>query len=115
MSRPTLNTIARKGAAVPVSLEESNEASLKPMKEGSKKPSIQETKVERNVAPGTRRRPWDAQDQLVKANYEVPQRVQTKLHTLKAWQKIPNLKEFVAKTLEAALDKEIAKAEKEGY
>jgi hypothetical protein len=51
----------------------------------------------------------------VQANYDVPKRIQTKLHTLKAWDRIPNLKVFVAETLEKALDKEIAKAEKEGY
>lgn len=85
------------------------------MKEEIKEQSKQETKEASKDAAPIRRRPWDNQDQLVKANYEVPQRVQTKLHTLKAWQKIPNLKDFVAKTLEAALDKEIAKAEKEGF
>jgi hypothetical protein len=115
MSRPTLNSVVRKGAALPVSLQENKQASLEPMKEVIKEPSEQATKEESQKVAVTRRRPWDNQDQLVKANYEVPQRVQTKLHTLKAWQKIPNLKDFVAKTLEAALDKEIAKAEKEGY
>jgi hypothetical protein len=52
---------------------------------------------------------------VVKANYEVPRRIQTKLHTLKTWGRIENLKGFVSEALEKALDREIAAAEKEGY
>lgn len=62
-----------------------------------------------------RRRPWDGQDDAVKASYEVPRRIQTKLHTLKTWGRVKNIKGFVSEALEAALDKEIAKAEREGY
>jgi hypothetical protein len=62
-----------------------------------------------------KRRAWEGQDEIVKANYEVPKRVQTKLQTLKALGRVKNMKTFVAEALEAALDKELAAAEKEGY
>jgi hypothetical protein len=85
---------------------------LEPRKEATNLP----TKEPSNLGEATpRKRPWDGQDNIVQANYDVPKRIQTKLHTLKAWDRIPNLKVFVAETLEKALDKEIAKAEKEGY
>jgi hypothetical protein len=62
-----------------------------------------------------KRRAWEGQDEIVKANYEVPKRVQTKLQTLKALGRVKNMKTFVAEALEAALDKELAAAEREGY
>jgi FtsZ-interacting cell division protein ZipA len=62
-----------------------------------------------------RRRAWDGQDDIVKANYEVPRRIQTKLHTLKTWGRVRNIKGFVSETLEKALDREIAAAEQDGY
>jgi hypothetical protein len=103
---PTLDSIAvvRKGEAMPPPTTGSKE----PSKEGTKEPRKEPERVER-------RRPWDGQDDVIKANYEVPRRIQTKLHTLKAWGRIGNLKGFVAEALEKALDKEIAAAEKEGY
>jgi hypothetical protein len=105
MSKSLSSVVAQKGGAVPPSAEERNLETKEPRKE------------ERKVEPERmiRRRPWDGQDDVVKANYEVPRRIQTKLHTLKAWGRIENLKGFVAESLEKALDREIAAAEKEGY
>ena len=72
-------------------------------------------KTTEEPTPKEKRRAWDGQDEIVKANYEVPKRIQTKLQTLKALGRVKNMKTFVAETLEAALDREIAAAEKEGY
>jgi hypothetical protein len=66
-----------------------------------------ETQAASAQAP-TRKQPWDGQDDIVKANYEVPRRVQTKLHLLKTYGRLKNIKSFVAEALEAALDKELA-------
>ena len=104
---PSLDTAApvvvRKGDALPASTT-GREARKEEPKEARKEPSNQ-----------GRKRPWDGADDPIKANYEVPRRVQMKLHQLKAWGRIDNLKGFVAETLERAIDKEIAAAEKEGY
>jgi hypothetical protein len=131
MSKPSLDSLlVKKGTAAPAVLDVPQE----PRKEESKEPakeatnpepleaSNQETKVETSEQVATavpagvkRKRQWDGQDEWVKVNYEVPKRVQTKLHQLKSWERIPNIKAFVAEALEKALDREIAKAEKEGY
>lgn len=106
MSKVSLsNVVMPKGGAAPATTEERNLETKEPRKEGRK---IEPERV-------GRRRPWDGQDEIVKANYEVPKRIQTKLHTLKAWGRIENLKGFVSEALERALDKEIAASEKEGY
>lgn len=108
MSKVSLSSVLTpKGGAAPASTDERNL--------GTKEPRKEETKEPRREEGTERRRPWDGQDDLVKANYEVPRRVQTKLHSLKAWGRVKNIKGFVAEALEAALDKEIAKAEKEGF
>jgi hypothetical protein len=99
--------------APPAPLEPRKEETLVPSVQVSNEPTEEVTKVVDDMPK--RRRPWDGQDEWIKANYEVPKRVQTKLHNLKSWDRIKNLKEFVAKALEAAADKEIAKAEKEGF
>jgi hypothetical protein len=62
-----------------------------------------------------RRRPWEGQDEVVKVNFEIPKRIRTKLASLKAWERIENQKDFVARVLEEAVDREIARAEEEGY
>jgi hypothetical protein len=107
--------LARRSAAVPS--EPSNEATLEPISLPtnlpSKEPSHLGTKEDREEP--RRRRPWDGQDEIVQANFDVPKRIKTKLHMLKTWDRIPNLKSFVTDTLEKAIDREIAKAEKEGY
>lgn len=111
MSKPSLDslTIARKGQAVPAA---STGAPVEPRTE-IKEPRNQETK--KPLQEGRRRRAWDGQDGLIKVNYSVPERVQTKLHELKNWKRIKSIQDFVAQTLERALDKEIAAAEKEGF
>jgi hypothetical protein len=106
MSKATLDmVVTKKGAAAPAALEASKEETKEPRKEATKQEPEREA----------RKRPWDGQDDVVKANYEVPRRIQTKLHTLKTWGRIENLKGFVSEALEKALDREIAAAEKEGY
>jgi hypothetical protein len=127
MSKPSLNslTVARKGHAVPASTVGDPESPNEPREEVTKEASKEGEKVARkqSTKPATkevkeapaRRRPWDGQDDDIKANYEVPRRVQTKLHSLKAWGKVKNIKGFVATALEAAIDREIAKAEREGF
>jgi hypothetical protein len=101
MSKPSLGSlVVPKGSAAPAAIET---------------PRKEETKEPRKEAVIERRRPWDGQDDIVKANYEVPRRVQTKLHTLKTWGRVKNIKGFVSEALERALDKEIAAAEKEGF
>lgn len=120
---PSLDSavIVRKGHAMPVASAGAAVATMEPRKEDSlesSKEAIKEvTKETADETPVTvkRKRPWDGQDDVIKVNYEVPERVQTKLQNLKSWKKIRNIKEFVAKSLEQAVDKEIAKAEKEGY
>lgn len=112
MSKPASlsSVVAKKGDASPPSdatgrVEPAQDSKLEtkePRKEGRKETP-------------DRRRPWDGQDEIVKANYEVPRRVQTKLHTLKTWGRVKNIKGFVSEALERALDREIAAAEKEGY
>lgn len=106
--------VAPKGAAVPATLEPRNEGTnlgtLEPSKEGSKEPTKESPKE-----GGPRRRAWDGQDEWIKVNFEVPKRLRTKLKELKNWERIGSLKDFVAHALEAAADKEIAKAEKEGF
>lgn len=118
MSKPSLDTLlVKKGTAAPAVIDAPPHAVPEPRKEETKETSIQvsnEPSQEVTEAP-KRRRPWDGQDEMIKANYEVPQRVQTKLHQLKAWGRVKNIKGFVAHALEAAIDKEIARAEKEGY
>lgn len=110
----------RKGHAAPVSetggsllesrLEPRKEDSKEERKESSFQDSNQETKI-------PRKRSWEmpGQDDWIKANFEVPRRIQTKLNQLKAWGIIKNIKDIVPDAIERALDQKIAKAEKEGY
>lgn len=129
MSKLSLSSVvAPKGAAAPApsSLEprklennppievESKEAT----KVGSELAISQAPDVPRNLGEQPvvkRKRPWDGQDEIVQVNFEIPKRLRTKLHLLKTWERIPSFKEFVVSVLEAAADKEIAQAEKEGY
>jgi hypothetical protein len=79
-------------------------------------PSHEETLEPREkVSNERRRRTWEGKDDTIKVNFEIPERVQDKLHQLKAWKRIRVIKDFVTESLEAACDREIAKAEKEGY
>jgi hypothetical protein len=45
----------------------------------------------------------------------VQKRVHSKIKTLKTWERIDSIRDFVSHALEAAVDREIAKAEKEGF
>jgi hypothetical protein len=80
---------------------------------GEANPASLETRNQGNNQE--RKKPWDGHDTWIKVNYEVPERVQMKLQYLKASRRIRNFREFVPEALEAALDAEIAKAEKEGF
>ena len=61
------------------------------------------------VAPAAARtRPWDGQDQPIRVNYAVPERVKMKLHAMKAAKAIGTVEAFVAKAIEEAIDKVIA-------
>jgi hypothetical protein len=63
----------------------------------------------------SRKRIWDGRDDWIKTNFEVQERVVMKLQYLKSLGKIHRYKTFVSAALEVAVDREIAKAEKEGY
>jgi hypothetical protein len=107
MSKKSLDILVTpKGGARPASLEPGKEKShsLEASNHDSDQPSLQ-----------PRRRAWDGQDNWIKVNYEVPERIQTKLKELKNWKRIKSLKEFVAENLEWVIDREIAKAEKDGF
>lgn len=109
MSKFSLSSVVEpKGSAAPATLEPRKEASKQALRE----PIIQGTKEE---SKEPRKRAWDNQDEWVKANYEVPKRVQTKLKEMKNWGYIGSLKDFVAQAIEREIDSVIAKAEKEGY
>ncbi len=106
--------VAPKGSAAPATLEARNQGSNLETKEARNEGTPQPSKEEKKeVAP--RRRAWDGQDEWIKVNFEVPKRLRTKLKELKNWERIGSLKDFVAHALEVAADKEIAKAEKEGF
>lgn len=107
MSKKSLGMLVTpKGGARPESLEPGKEKSqsLEASNHDSNQPSLQ-----------PRRRAWDGQDNWIKVNFEIPERVNDKLHQLKAWKRIKSLKEFVAENLEWVIDREIAKAEKDGF
>jgi hypothetical protein len=91
-------TLARRNAAVAV--EPENEELLESRNQDSKK---------------SRKRIWDGRDDWIKTNFEVQERVAMKLQYLKSLGKIHRYKTFVSAALEVAVDREIAKAEKEGY
>lgn len=102
--------MAQKGAAVPAPPTE-------PRKEGNKESSLEGTNETSREArkEAIRRRVWEGQDEMIKVNFEVPKRLRTKLNTLKSWSRIESVKAYVAEVLEDAVDREIAKAEKEGF
>jgi hypothetical protein len=114
MSKPASlsSVVAKKGDAAPPpdAIGRAAPAAAVPEIE----PKLETKEPRKEERKEVRRRPWDGQDDIVKANYEVPRRVQTKLHTLKTWGRVKNIKGFVSEALEAALDREIAKAEREG-
>lgn len=99
--------ITRKGEAQPnLVTGESLHERKEPRKEATLEASNQ-GKRRKWLAPGM--------EEPHKANYEITKRLAKKMETLKGWDKIDTIKDFVNVTLEKEADRLIAQAEKEGY
>jgi hypothetical protein len=97
--------ITKKGAATPAA---TTQLVHEPRKQEAKEPRKEEPALRR-------KRVWEGQDEWIKVNYEVQKRVHSKIKTLKTWERIDSIRDFVSHALEAAVDREIAKAEREGF
>jgi hypothetical protein len=98
--------LARAGSAKPAGPSHEAPVALEPRKEVALEASHQ-GKKRTWLAPGM--------EEPHKANYEITKRLAKKIETLKGWDKIDTIKDFVNTTLEKEADRLIAQAEKEGY